>query len=730
MNNLNKNLDHEDEIDFIKLYGILYINKYKIFFITLLTTCLGLAYSFTIPPIYQADALIQLEKKSNGGIGISSELSSLFGDTAPTVVSEIEILRSRMVLLKVIKNLELNINVGPKRLPYIGNFLSRYDIPRPKWDYISSYAWNGEAIKLTSLTVPDTYLNKNIILKVLSADSFSVIIDTKTTLIGTLGEVAKDNQSGFSINVEEISGLPGQEFIISENDPLSYVRALQSNLSVSEKGKQSSILQLKYKSTDRHKASKILNEITNVYLLQNLNRNVAEAESSLTFIREQIPEAELSLTTAEENLNAFKSSQDSVDLTFETRSLLEKSINITSELNLISLQEQELQKKYTKNHPLYQALLDKKSQFEKQLKKIDIETTDLPSIQQEMLSLSQDLEVAREIYLQLISRAQELSIVKAGTISNIRILDEAITNKNPLSPNKKQIGLLASLFGILLSTSLIILKSILNKGIMRPEDIQNLDIPVYATVNKINKNFNQLEAQKKSINILANIDPTNLAVESLRSLRTSLHFGLLGSDKASVSITSARPGEGKSFISINLATVAAQSGQKVCLVDTDMRRGYLNKYFNISRKTLGLSDIISGNANFEDVLIKDQSTGLYFIPAGSYPPNPSELLMSQAYQKLTTDLNKNFDLTIYDTPPILAVTDPVIIAKYVGMVLLIIQYQKTTINEISNVIKTFETNGLNIKGAVLNGYDTAKNPYGYGYGAYEYQYSYANRGKE
>ena len=196
--------------------------------------------------------------------------------------------------------------------------------------------------------------------------------------------MVKDNQSGFSINVEEISGLPGQEFIISENDPLSSVRAVQSNLSVSEKGKQSSILQLKYKSTDRHKASKILNEITNVYLLQNLNRNVAEAESSLTFIREQIPEAELSLTTAEENLNAFKSSQDSVDLTFETRSLLEKSINITSELNLISLQEQELQKKYTKNHPLYQALLDKKSQFEKQLKKIDIETTDLPSIQQEM----------------------------------------------------------------------------------------------------------------------------------------------------------------------------------------------------------------------------------------------------------------------------------------------------------------------------------------------------------
>jgi len=161
-----------------------------------------------------------------------------------------------------------------------------------------------------------------------------------------------------------------------------------------------------------------------------------------------------------------------------------------------------------------------------------------------------------------------------------------------------------------------------------------------------------------------------------------------------------------------------------------MRRGYLNKYFNITRKTLGLSDIISGNANFEDVLIKDQNTGLYFIPAGSYPPNPSELLMSQAYQKLTTDLNKNFDLTIYDTPPILAVTDPVIVAKYVGMSLLIIQYQKTTINEISNVIKTFETNGLSITGAVLNGYDTEKNPYGYGYGAYEYQYSYANRGNE
>ena len=727
MKQYNENTKDSDEIDLLRLYGILFINKYKIFFITALTTLFGLTFSYIKPPIYQADSLIQIEEKSNGSIGISTEISELLGTTSPVTVSEIEILNSRMILLEVVNNLDLDKIAKPKRLPIIGNFLTRYSLPDPGWDFIKTFAWNEESIKLGSLSVPTVFLGKDITLKILQGKNFSIQLGASVPIIGEVGKIAKDIKSGFSITIDKISGQPGREFIIKQSDPLNVVRELKQHISITERGKKSSILELKYKSTDKYFTNNILNEIANVYLLQNLNRSVAEAESSLKFIQKQIPKAELKLEVSEKALNTFQLSQDSVDLTFETRSLLEASVNISSELNLITLQERELEKKYTKNHPLYKSILDKKSQLEMQLKKVNLETDDLPKIQQKMLSLKQDVELARGIYLQLITRSQELSIIKAGTISNIRILDKAVTSPNPVSPNRKLICILSILLGLILSSILILAKTLYNKGIMRPEDIEELNIPVYATVNKITKNFNTNVSKQKKINILANIDPTNLAVESLRGLRTRLHFGLLGSEKTSVSITSARPGEGKSFISINLATVAALSGQKVCLIDTDMRRGYLNKYFNVSKKSLGLSDVIAGNVKIEDVIIQDSNSGLFFVPSGMYPPNPSELLMSSSFEKVVNYLNENFELSIFDTPPILAVTDPIIISKYVGMSLLVVQYEKTTSDEINNVMSTFDKNELSIKGAVLNGYDVSRNPYGYGYGAYKYQYSYSSR---
>lgn len=727
MKQYNENTKDSDEIDLLRLYGILFINKYKIFFITALTTLFGLTFSYIKPPIYQADSLIQIEEKSNGSIGISTEISELLGTTSPVTVSEIEILNSRMILLEVVNNLDLDKIAKPKRLPIIGNFLTRYSLPDPGWDFIKTFAWNEESIKLGSLSVPTVFLGKDITLKILQGKNFSIQLGASVPIIGEVGKIAKDIKSGFSITIDKISGQPGREFIIKQSDPLNVARKLKQNISITERGKKSSILELKYKSTDKYFTNDILNEIVNVYLLQNLNRSVAEAESGLKFIQKQIPKAELKLEVSEKALNTFQLSQDSVDLTFETRSLLEASVNISSELNLITLQEREIEKKYTKNHPLYKSILDKKSQLEMQLKKVNLETNDLPTIQQKMLSLKQDLELARGIYLQLITRSQELSIIKAGTISNIRTLDKAVTLPNPVSPNKKNLCVLSAFLGLMLSSILILAKTFYNKGIMRPEDIEELNIPVYATVNKITKNFNTNVSKQKKINILANIDPTNLAVESLRGLRTRLHFGLLGSEKTSVSITSARPGEGKSFISINLATVAALSGQKVCLIDTDMRRGYLNKYFNVSKKSLGLSDVISGNAKIEDVIIQDSNSGLFFIPSGMYPPNPSELLMSSPFEKVVDYLNENFELSIFDTPPVLAVTDPIIISKYVGMSLLVVQYEKTTSDEINNVMSTFDKNKLSIKGAVLNGYDVSRNPYGYGYGAYKYQYSYSSR---
>jgi tyrosine-protein kinase Etk/Wzc len=342
-----------------------------------------------------------------------------------------------------------------------------------------------------------------------------------------------------------------------------------------------------------------------------------------------------------------------------------------------------------------------------------------------MLRLSLDLKVAQEIYVQLVSRAQELNVIKAGTLANIRIIDTALADPDTVAPNKKMIVLLAAVLGSLLSVAFVIVRSFMTRGLETTEDIEQLGIPVYASVGKVGNGDYNGGTRKGALKVLAKETPTELAVEALRSLRTSLHFGMLEAEKSILMVTSSRPGEGKSFLSVNLATVMAQAGQNICLVDVDIRRGYLRRFFGVEKGTLGLTDVLAGNALIEDVILEDPESGLYFVPAGKYPPNPSELLMHESFSKTLDYLNDRFDMTILDTPPLLAVTDPVIVGKYAGMTLLVARHLLTNVAEIKVSLKTAETNGLKITGAVLNVYNAKKNSGANG--SYNYQYEYKSR---
>lgn len=715
----------DDEIDLRALFALFHFRKFTIIGITVLATLIGIAYALISPPIYQADALVQLEEKSSGGLAVSTELNDLLGGTAPQSVAEIEILRSRMILGKVVENLNLDQTAEPKRLPVIGNFLTRFDIRDPEWRFISTFAWHDETITLGHLEMHDHYFGKVVILTNLGNGTFSVDLGAGQILNGSVGTVLRDRASGLSLMVTSLTGAVGREYTLIKEPLSDIINILREGFSITEKGKNSSILHLTLKWAHPMEAAKILDEITTVYLAQNLTRNVAEVESSLAFIREQLPKSQAVVEEAENALNAFKLSQDSVDLSFETLALLEQTVEIEAQLNILLLEEQELQKRFTQSHPVYQTLLDSRAQLIAQLSETDNQTASLPATQQEMLSLSQDLEISVEIQTQLIGRAQELNVVKAGTISNIRIIDIALASSEPVAPNKKMIVLLSMVLGGMLALGYVLLRSFLSHGVESTEEIEKMGIPVYATIKKVGNGEYGKAMLKGALKVLAKEEPTDLAVEALRSLRTSLHFGMLEAKSSLLLITSARPGEGKSFVSVNLATVMAQANQNVCLVDADFRRGYLRKFFKVRKSDLGLTDVLAGEVLIEDVIRKDEKTGLYFLPSGSRPPNPSELLMNRTFGEVMAYLDNRFDMTILDTPPVLAVTDGIIIGKYAGMILVVVQYQVTALAELKAAKKILETNALKITGAVLNGYDAKKSVYGYG--ATEYQYDYKSR---
>jgi tyrosine-protein kinase Etk/Wzc len=224
--------------------------------------------------------------------------------------------------------------------------------------------------------------------------------------------------------------------------------------------------------------------------------------------------------------------------------------------------------------------------------------------------------------------------------------------------------------------------------------------------------------------LVAASSPNDVAVEGLRSLRTSLHFGLLDSPTRSITITSAAPDAGKSFTAANLGVVSANAGQRVCVVDADLRRGRLRRYFDVRRDRAGLTEFLSGDATLDEVLIETSIPGLAFIHSGRLPPNPSELLMRPTLRSLVEELDRRFEMSLFDCPPVLAVTDPIIVGRATGATMIIIRHRETQVQEIAAMKKAFSSAGVPLSGAVLNGYDPRRTAYGY---AYRYRYNYTYR---
>jgi tyrosine-protein kinase Etk/Wzc len=370
----------------------------------------------------------------------------------------------------------------------------------------------------------------------------------------------------------------------------------------------------------------------------------------------------------------------------------------------------------------------------------------LPEVQQELLSLMRDVEVGNEIYMLLLAKTQELDIVRAGTVGNVRIIDVAEVNTaSPVKPKKPLIVIIATLLGGMLAVAIVLIQKAINQGVENPSQIEAIGLPVYASVpysllqDKLDKlvkvkkskekdnlnstnNFKAKSTEKS--HLLAIENPADITIEALRNLRTSLHFAMIEADNNLLIISGPSPEVGKSFISVNLAVILAESGKKVLLIDADMRRGYLHKLMALKPEQ-GLSEYLSGQESLEGIIKPTAVADLDIITRGSIPPNPSELLMHKNFSHLNDAVRTRYDIVIIDTPPVLAVTDAAIIGGYGGTLLLVTRYGQNTLKEIDYTRQRLEQNGIDVKGVVFNGVvKKASNTYGYygNYGYYNYEY--------
>lgn len=715
----------DEEIDLRQLLARLWAGRVWIAVFAGAAALIGAAVAVNTEPTYRADALLQLEEK-NASLALPTALTDLAGSD-PRSVTEIEILKSRLVLGKAVAEAHLDWQAEPRRVPLIGTAVIQLGLPLPDLAGFSAFARGGEALRLDLLEVPPEWIGQPITVTATGPQSFDLRLPDDTTRSGAVGAPILDPALGFALRIGMLTAAPGREFILRQVEESDAITALRGRLAVTERGRQSNILELSFTGRDRDAARLALDAITAAYLGQNVARSAAEAESSLGFVESQLPAADAAVRTAETALNAYRQQQQAIDLGFEGQSLLTQVSALEDELQRIAAQEDELAARYTQNHPAYQQLIANRTRVEERLATLRREIDALPETQRQVFNLTRDLEVAQGVYLQLLNRSQELRVMKASTIGNVRVIDSARTGALAIAPRKSVILVLAVLLGAMAGVAFVLGRHAFLKGVTSAEEIDALGLPVFGTINISPQALANRKVHGK-LPILALTHPQDLVVEGFRSLRTSLHFAMLDAKTRTIALTSAAPAAGKSFVSVNLGSVTAELGQKVCVVDADLRRGYLRRYFNVPRTHKGLADYLAGEATLDEVLIAGPVPGLFFVPTGAFPPNPSALLMRDSFGEFVRELNERFDLTIIDTPPALAVTDPAIIGRLAGATIVVARFGETAIAEIQAMQRQMENAGFKFAGAVLNGYDprVARTRYGYGYG-YSYRYDYKRR---
>lgn len=716
----------DDDIDFGYLFGLLLDNKWVIIGTALFALCLGVAYGMFATPIYKGDTLLQIESKSSGVPGLT-ELNQVF-EQEPSAAAEVEILRSRMVLGQVIEQLKMNIVVAPERLPFLGNIIAPEPapahVPRPLF---AGYRDSETFITVTSFIVPERLRGQPFFLREENGMP-ALYLGEELVANAPLGRPLESEDG--SIRLELNEWLFGNEPVkLTKVSDVAAINRLRQAISIREVGK-TGMLSLEMTGPDKARIKATLDAISEAYLLQNVERKSAEAENSLQFLGEQLPKIKEKLTAAEEKLNAYRLQSESVDLTMETRSVLERVVGIEAKINELKIRESEIATRFTEEHPAYQTLLQQRVSLVQEKRQLNDQIKALPETQQVILRLMRDVEVTQQIYVGLLNKVQELRILKAGTVGSVRIIDKALVQPAPIKPKKVLTALIAGILGAMGAIGLVLIRALLNKGIESPDKLEEQGVAVYATIPLSTKQLQvsrlaflkQRRAGKgkqgDGIPLLAIEDPTDLAIESLRSLRTSLHFAMMDASNKVLMITGPSPSVGKSFLSANLGAVLAQTGQRVLVIDADMRKGHLHRYFQSGNKE-GLSSYLSGQSSKDDIIQPSGIDNLEFISRGKAPPNPSELLMHERFRTLIDSLSEEYDLILVDTPPILAVTDAAIVGQLAGSSLLVARFGVNSVKEVDAALTRFAHNKVEIKGAILNCMERrAINEYGY----YAYEY--------
>ncbi len=576
---------------------------------------------------------------------------------------------------------------------------------------------------------------------------------------------------------------PNQELTISIIPPIVVAKSCLSALSIEPTSKTTSIAYISYLDVNKQRGVDFVNHLVTAYNLENNNDKDIVVKKTEEFIEKRLKKVAAELDDTEDQMAQFKRSSGLINLTGDAQRVLQGSseyekqhAQVETQLRLISflydyvnnpmnslqpipanvgltdasltaligrynevvVERSNLLRTASESNPAVieattianlladavktsiesqQSSLEiRKEDFERQAKKYDSKLGDAPTQEKILAGYERQLEVKSGLYMMLLQKREENSIALAATADNAKLIDAALPNETPVSPNRKMIWLVALVLGTAIPIGIIYLQEILRYKIEGRNDLEKLTkVPVLGDV----PTSNEFKGDKRTIVVRENSN--DLMDETFRAIRTNLQFVLDGPEKKIIQFTSSTAGEGKTFVSSNLATSMALLGKKVILVGLDIRKPRLAEMFNLPDHKKGITLFLSGEANdkellFEQIMPSGINVNLDILPAGIIPPNPAELLSRNNLDKAMEYLKEVYDYIILDTAPVGLVTDTLIIARVTDATVYICRADYTPKSNIELVNTLYDKGKLKNMSIVLNGIDMEKRKYGYYYG--------------
>jgi tyrosine-protein kinase Etk/Wzc len=734
----------DDEIDLKSLFNLLKVNYLWLIVGAGIGLLLGLIVAITRVPSYQSSGLVQVNDQLSSQSVLGSLGSFGMGGVSRATPSQVQqvLMTSRYILTPVVKELGLQITASPKYFPLFGPFYAHHHSKKLHSPVLglNSYSWGGEHIHVASLTVDRSVFDHRPLLLVAGKKQHYRLYDLDKHLIlsGQVGSIAASQQyPGTSILVTGLVANPGADFYVRLGSVAEEVKQLQNLISISDLstgsksyGVDTGILKVQLNSPDQAELPIVLNAIMNTTVAKNIEQKSTEAKQSLIFIRAQLPQIKKSLSLAEQNLNNFRAAHKLIDVDAQGKAVIVRVGAIQQKIEEDKIKKVQLLRLFTPRHPIILALNDNIHILMRMLQQAHANINHMPKTDQQALALMRAVKEKQVIYSTLSARAQQLQLIKAGTVGDVQELSLATLPDKPLPLHRSFILLAAVMAGLILSSMILLARFLLFSSIIDPDELeQQLNKPVQAVVpfsKQQDAEAKKAQKNKTGVPILSLTNPKDPAIESLRSLRTALSLQLPDRTNNIINIAGTSPGVGKSFISLNMAIVMAEAGKKVLLIDADMRRGKLHRQFGLSRAQ-GLSAYLQDCLPPESV-IQTVQPNVDFLGCGKYPKNPVSLLSSPHFQTLMDYGQTHYDYVVVDTPPIMAVSDLMVIGQNRGYNLMLVGLGKNDLKEISVAIKRIEKVELKIDGLICNYFSKSAQHYSsYGYNYYYYAYDYRNK---